>query len=405
MAIFKKLTLVCLLLLAAFLFSSNWIKAEVSVCPYSAGSQQCVDYYQDQVNKTKSQETSLAGQIAYMDSQIALTKAQISLTQDKLARVSDDISSASAKIVRLEDALNHTSEILVNRIVATYKQGQHDPLLVALTTNNVGVLTEKLAYLEIAQKHDKALMEEMALSKKNYRDQKDLLVIKQKQVEELQSQLKSYQTKLTSQKAEEQRLLAVTQNDEAQYQQLLAQAKAQLEAFGNFVINQGGFSLLSDQTSCNDWGCYYNQRDSQWGLMGIGHSHDSMAEYGCLVTSSAMVLSHYGHRVTPAKVATTYEAFFADTAYMLLSPWNIDGVTFNRTNFGRDLGKLDSELADGRPVIVGIGSGPSHFIVIKSKDGGDYIMNDPYFAGGHDIKFTSKYSLSSISVVNVVRVN
>lgn len=404
MALFKKLIfLICPLIIFCFLITPK-TKA-VDNCPSGYSAQQCVDFYNQKLGDTKNKENTLSSQIAKMENEIALTKAQISLTEDKLLRVADDISSASAKITNLETALTHTSEVLVNRIVTTYKQGITDPFLITLTSNNVNELTQKLVYLQIAQKHDKAIMEDMALSKKNYKDQKDLLIQKQKEVEDLRAQLKKYQTQLTAQKAEEQRLLAVTKNDEATYQQLLAQAKAQLEAFGNFVTGQGGFSLLSGQTSCNDWGCYYNQRDSSWGLMGIGHSRDTLAEYGCLVTSSAMVLSHYGHKVTPAQVATTYEAFFADTAYMLLSPWHIDGVTFTRTNYGRDMGKLDSELKDGHPVIIGIGSGPSHFIVFKSKDGDDYIMNDPYFENGKDLKFTSKYSKSSISVVNVVRVN
>ena len=245
----------------------------------------------------------------------------------------------------------------------------------------------------------------MTLSKKNYSDQKDLLTLVKKKQEDLRTQLKSYQVELSGQKAEKNRLLAITQNNEVKYRELLSQARAQLAAFKGFINNLGGASLLSNQTSCDDWGCYYNQRDSQWGQMGIGRSSDSMAEFGCLVTSSAMILSHYGHRVTPGQVARTNDAFFATTAYMWLSPWSIDGVTFSRTNYGRNLSKLDEELSAGHPVIVGIGQGPDHFVVIRSKDGSDYKMYDPYVPNGKDISFKSKYSISSISVVNVVRVN
>jgi len=74
----------------------------------------------------------------------------------------------------------------------------------------------------------------------------------------------------------------------------LTQAKNQLAAMRRFVTGQGGASILQNQTKCDSWGCYYNQRDSQWGNIGIGGSSYSMAEYGCLISSIAMVASHYG---------------------------------------------------------------------------------------------------------------
>ena len=93
---------------------------------------------------------------------------------------------------------------------------------------------------------------------------------------------------------------------------------------------------------------------------------------------------------------------------MLLAPWTIDGVTFERTSVGGGTSKIDSELAEGHPVIVGVainGIPNSHFVVIKEKQGDNYIMNDPYVENGHDIPFASKYSLGSISAVNTIRVH
>jgi len=177
-----------------------------------------------------------------------------------------------------------------------------------------------------------------------------------------------------------------------------------LASFKQFVTVQGGAGILSGQTSCDDWGCYYNQRDSQWGNNAIGNSKDSMAEYGCLVTSMAMVSSHYGKALNPGQIAGSSAPFWYNTAFMLQGSWTVNGVTMSRTRKGYSQGALDAELSLGNPVIVGVGSGPAHFVVITAKKDGSYVMRDPYVESGKDISFTSKYSLSSISAVDRVTV-
>ena len=81
----------------------------------------------------------------------------------------------------------------------------------------------------------------------------------------MQQQLETQNQQLAQQKQAKDTLLAETQGQEAIYQQLLAAAKAQLAGFSSFASNQGGATILSNQTVCDDWGCYYNQRDGQWG--------------------------------------------------------------------------------------------------------------------------------------------
>jgi len=63
---------------------------------------------------------------------------------------------------------------------------------------------------------------------------------------------------------------------------------------------------------------------------------------------------------------------------------------------------IDGELNAGRPVIIGIGSGPDHFVVLVSGSGGNYIMNDPFVSNGHNINFTDHYSLSNIKTIEKI---
>ncbi len=362
-----------------------------------------VNCYSDKIARAKGQQQTLSSEITVINSQIEITKLNIDSTEQKLGRLTDDIASVSGKITRLEESLTQVSNILANRIVKTYTAGRTDPIIYLISAGNLQDFLGRLDYLRIAQKHDKTLMYEMASSRKNYNDQKVLLVDRKKEIEVLSKQLKDYRASLDTQNRAKQKLLTDTQGDEARYEQLLAQARAQLAAFGGFVNSQGGSSILTGQTSCNDWGCYYNQRDVSWGNFPIGLSRDSMKEFGCLVTSSAMIMSHYHKNVTPGDIARSSDPFYLQTALMRFGDWSVNGGTFHRESINK--ADMDSELSAGNPVIVGIGGGPDHFIVLKSKSGDDYTMNDPFIPNGHDISFSSKYSQSSISARYRVRVN
>lgn len=369
----------------------------------SLSGQSKVDCYTQKISDTQSQEKTLSSQIDLINTKISRTKSQITVTQDKLDRLNENIASVTGKITVLEGTLNQVSDILANRIVQTYVEGRTDPVLYLLSASDFQDFFQRFEYMRIVQKHDKQVMVQMAASRKNYNDQKTELEQVKKQQEILSAQLQSQKIELDHENRDKQQLLTETQNDESRYQQLLAQAKAQLAAFNSFVNLEGGDSLLSNQTKCDDWGCYYNQRDSSWGAMALNHTGYTLANSGCLVTSMAMVITHYGHKdVTPVTInndssnfAIYYPAFLNKTINAGGS-WRREGISYSQ---------IDGELSSGKPVIVGIGAGPSHFVVLVSGSNGDYKMNDPYVENGKDISFTSKYSINSISEIDTVRQN
>jgi hypothetical protein len=180
----------------------------------------------------------------------------------------------------------------------------------------------------------------------------------------------------------------------------LVQAQAELKSFSNFTKNAGGDQLLSNQTVCDSWGCYYNQRDSSWGGEPLNGTGYTLAGDGCLVTSMAMVMTHYGYRnVTPAIINANPNNFAAYFPAYLLNTISVGLVTATRKT-----ATIDATLATGNPVIIGMNVyGGTHFIVLVSGNSGNYIMRDPYLANGKDISFSSHYNLGEIySISNVV---
>jgi hypothetical protein len=337
-----------------------------------------------------------------MDNQIQLTQYRINATQQQIMSLTMDIDSATKRMGSLEGSLTNVTKVLLNRIVATYQAGDASAMQVLLSSNNISDFITKANYLRIVQDHDKQLLYDTQQARDDYANQKAILESQKKQVESLNTQLQQYTTDLNSQKAAKQNLLAQTQGDEQTYESMLAQAKAELSGFSRFTTGAGGSSLLSGQTSCDGWGCYYNQRDSQWGgLLINGQDGYDMAGYGCLITSIAMVLSHMGHTdISPADIATSGGNNFAVNTAMLALSITVKGVSLSRVGVS-----LDSALQSG-PVIAGIYAyGGTHFVVIKSGSNGNYVMDDPYIANGHDISFTDHYSMGSIFEEDQVQVH
>ena len=342
-----------------------------------------IKQYEEELGRLRSQSATLSNQIAQYDAQIKLASLQIEETQR-------EIELLEGRIDQLETSLDALSRAFSSRAAETYKMVKlGDPLLFLISSPDLSTAVSRFHYLKLIQRYDQDLLVKLQSTQTTYQDQKG-------DKEALQKQLEKQKANLDAQKAAKANLLAVTKNDERYYQRLLAQAKSQLAALRRFVTSQGGATILSNQTKCDSWGCYYNQRDSQWGTIGIGGSSYSVAEYGCLISSIAMISTHYGKKLTPGDIAINPNYFVPGTGYIYHSA---EGMPFSISTASAS--QLDSLLSSG-PVIAGLYSGPDHFIVILKREGNDYIMHDPFMPDGGNRKLSEKYNVSDITSLRLV---
>jgi peptidoglycan hydrolase CwlO-like protein len=340
--------------------------------------------------RTQIQANTLSSQIAQFDSQIKLTTLKIAQTEAQ-------ITLLGGRIVQLGDSLTSLTAAFSARAVETYKLSRFENnFTFILSASDLSDAISRFHYLQKIEEEDRDLLNRLQTAQTTYQGQKT-------DQETLQKQLTAQQANLDSQKKAKAKLLTDTKGSEAQYESLRSKAQALIASFSTFAANQGGATLLPPQTSCDDWGCYYNQRDSTWGGSSLNGTQYSLASDGCLVTSMAMVLTHYNHKsVTPATInsdpdnfASYYPAYLNYTVYA-------DGITAQRI-----IATIDSTLSDSDkdPVIVGIYAyGGTHFVVLKSGSGGNYTMEDPFIPNGKDINFTDHYSVSNIFEITKVTI-
>ena len=392
---------ICILIFAIVilpLFYTSSLHAEdTNDDSQKAALEQQIKEYEAKLTEIRNEKNTLASQIEYMDTQIYITGLRIKETEDKITETEKEIDKLGTRIDDLDGSLSRLSETLLERIVAGYKNRQLSLFDIILDSNNSSTLMNKLKYYNVARDSNQKVLLQVQEAKLNYEEQKDVREKKVEELDVLSKDLVAQKANLADQQAAKERLLATTKNDEATYQSLLSEAKAQLAGFSGFAQSQGGATLLNNQTVCDDWGCYYNQRDSAWGSNSLNGTQYSLASDGCLVTSMAMIYTHYNHKsVNPQTINSDSWNFASYYPAYLNFTIRADGVISTRAR-----SEINNELQNGKPVIVGIkyANGDTHFVVLVDYNGGNYLMNDPFTPNGHKIEFTSKYSLGSIYVV------
>ena len=221
-----------------FAFSNISLAQTPTPTPTPDNSQQVNDL-QSKISDLQSQGRTLSSQISVMDNQIKLTEYKIQATEGQITDLVLDIDTTTKKISGLETSLNSLVEVLINRIVATYEVGTIQPLGILLTSSDASDFISRLNYLKRAQEHDKRIIYETQQAKVDYSNQKIIFEDKKKQVENLKTQLEAYTVQLEQEKQGKQKLLEETKGNEANYQRLLAEARAEYLQIQGIIAGKG----------------------------------------------------------------------------------------------------------------------------------------------------------------------
>src|SRR3989344_4247715 len=195
---------------------------------------------EEQLGSVKNQEKTLKSQLNLIDGQSKVTSLKIEETNLKIEKLKREITELSTRIERISATLDILSEILLRRIVQTYKYSDTISTLDLLfSSKNFVDLLESLKYIQVAQAYDKKKLYELQATKLAYHDQKQDKETRQTEAEKLNKDLAVYKVQLEQQKKGKDELLRITQNDEAKYQALIAQLRAEVASIAQAISNVG----------------------------------------------------------------------------------------------------------------------------------------------------------------------
>lgn len=199
-----------------------------------------INEYQTKLDELSGQKKTLASTLAYLNTQISLTQSQIAKTEQELKILEKEILEISKKIDSLNVSLDELTQIYKKRVSATYIQQRENVFLTTLlNSKGISDFVNRYKYLQVIQNHDKKIMQAMERSRQNYDLQKSLKEQKQNELETLNNKLTRQKTDLSKQQQEKQKLLEITNNDEKKFQQLLAEAIAELSAIQAIISGKG----------------------------------------------------------------------------------------------------------------------------------------------------------------------
>lgn len=351
----------------------------------------------EKVMTLSQQRNTLNSEIQYMDTQIYLTNIKIQDTEQKIISTEKEIEVLGSRIEGLNQSIDYVSKLLLNKIVQGYKQRQISLFSLLFDSQNVDDLLSKIKYVKTTRDNNQKLLIQVQEAKSNFEEQKSLREEKKAELNRLTQILNAQKISLDSQKSQKQKLLSDTQNDEATYQRIINQARAQMRAFSSFVRSSGANSTIgANAFGSGPDGNYFSQRDERWANQVIGNSSSdcdghpcSVLEAGCLISSVAMTLKKQGINTNPSQIASDPNYFSANTALMKFSlPNGKSRQTISTSD-------VDFRLQQGY-VIVGINYGScnpnqsDHFVVLTEKDGNNYKMYDPLY--GPNEYFYERYS-------------
>ena len=149
------------------------------------------------------------------------------------------------------------------------------------------------------------------------------------------------------------------------------------------------------------------QNDDAWGSKHLGNSTETIKGWGCLLTSVTMMLNGVGYNETPATVNEKMKAnggfqgaFFIPSVLPYAFPNIIYKDMEPCETFPAPISRIDAAVAQGKPVILQVdwnkqAGVQTHFVLVKEKQGDDYILYDPYRYGGDgpgkDVLLTQRY--------------
>ncbi|MFA7253653.1 MAG: C39 family peptidase [Patescibacteria group bacterium] len=396
---------VMFLLLFTFVFTPFSVKsASVS------DLQKTKNALQEQLKQISNQKVQNEKDQQMLQDQITRVTDQISQTEKVLTQTSSQIGDTESAIETLLEQIKTQQGILaetkdrLGRVVSSWYMEGNDGLLTALlSSGNVSELVEKQEYYDSLKQQIESEIDQIVTLQANLAAKKSeqenqlqaLNSLKEDQASQQQNLEKSKQYKayvLDNKKD----ALDDLKTQESETQKRISQIDSQIRALT--ATSRWGDQIVSDNGGLSV--PFYAQTGNYTKL---GNSPYTVNQYGCLITSIAMVASYYGNNVTPTSIASN-TAIFDREGYLLVTTPPGVGVNVLPSQ-GINWDTVDAELAAKRPVIISIflptvgavnRDGSSHFIVIKGKTGNKYLMNDPIGIG-------RGYNMSQVRSMKLIR--
>jgi peptidoglycan hydrolase CwlO-like protein len=357
-----------------------------------------------EANQKKAEAQIYNDQIYLYNKQINQLSGAINTTNGKINDTQDNIDNLTQSIKDEEFKLSQEQDKNGDVIASWYIEGQDGLLEAMIGSNNLSEVATKQQYFDSVRRQIELACEKIQLIKADLAKQKGEQENQLQTLSGLKEDQTARQDTLEATKTSKNRLLNDTKNAivdlKAQASEYQAEAN-RIRTILAAIYNSSGKPVGSDLKSSVDGSWYYSQTDSRWRDKNLSPSYLKIGEYGCYITSLAMVSTYYKNSITPPEMVDVSNFNKSGSFYGFDGNSGITIVQQGRVNWDT----VNSELASGHPVIVSVytghgtafnADGSNHFIVIRGNSGGVYQIQDPYWMDG-------SYNISQVKSMKIIR--
>ncbi len=370
-------------LFALFLLPLLWVPGSAKALTAEEEYQKIlreINELNNSISQKKSKEGNITDDINSLSSRIYQTQLEINAALQKISILNTNISKTKEQIKKQEQVLSVRKEQLGSLIKELYEYGEKSEFELMLTSKTFSEFANESEYLDQINQKIKEEADEVVRIKNELEIKARKLADDKKDIETSKQTMLAKQNDLSSQKYAQSYLLSQVQNDrksdEKERSQNIAR-KGVLECiiYGGCEGDSSGEIVVTNKSP------HFSQLDSRWSNTKYAPCWDcTIGNYGCLITSLAMVRTSFGKYTTPPAEVNYHD--FTDNG--LMQGWDFAGRP-KKTVTG-DWRAINKALGQGKPVIVGVkmyGSGYwSHYIVLFGINGDTYYANDPAFESG-----------------------
>lgn len=357
--------------------------------------------YQRMISLKKQQQMTLKNQLEMMDLQIENFQNDIALTQQNIERNKGEIQLLERQVEQKSSELNQVKGGL-GEMIRIYNEIDNEIALEFLSSKgDISSFLNQSEYVDQTSQKVNVILQEIKTKREELESKTNEQKNKQDELQQKNADLKEKVYFIGNEKASKEILLIKTNGEEAQYKNLLERVEKQkLELIGDIeslsvekrqelddILESA--STPKSGTASTKW--YYSQKDSRWGQKRIGLSSSLMKDYGCAVTSLAMVFTYHNESITPGKLSS--QPIFYQDLIVWPENWKDLKLVSTKAHSGVDWGKVKKEIEKDNPVIVFVraSSGAGHYVVVHGRDkNGEYVVHDPLFGPNIYLKTTQK---------------
>lgn len=359
--------------------------------------------YQRLINLKKQQQTSLKNQLELMDLQVDNIGNNIDITKKEIEENVYQINQLQVQVDRKDQEMQQVKEKLAEMLRSYSEFDEELGMELLASSNDMASYLNSSEYLDQTSQKVASVLNQVAEKKLEIEEKKQEMEDKNIDLKGKKNQLDEKMYYLNDEKENKDVLLKQTAGEEAKYQQMLQRVEQQKqELIGDIdslsgdkqdelaKIKTNAEKPSSSGSASTSW--YYSQKDSGWGYNRIGLSSSLIKDYGCALTSLAMVFTFHKSPISPGKMAK--QPIFSRDLIVWPQIWQTlslsdDGHAHGNINWSR----VDQEIKQGNPVIVFVraGAGKGHYVVVHSKDkNGKYVVHDPLFGANIYLDTTKK---------------